>query len=55
MTIEISNSFNSEERTEKPRTQTILTITNHKTVIQARNGDETTYKEFKEDTIQESL
>ena len=42
-------------RTEKPGTQTILTIKNHKIVILTRNTGETTYKEFKEETIQESV
>ena len=42
-------------RTENPGTQTILTIKNHKIVILTRNTGETTYKEFKEEIIQESV
>ena len=42
-------------RTNKPGTQTILTIKNQKIVILTRNEVETTYKELKEETIQEQV
>ena len=42
-------------RTNKPGTQTILTIKNQKVVILTRNEVETTYKELKEETIQEQV